>query len=412
MYAVTVAADLRERVRRLAGMELLLPALEGLSPLFLVGGALRDVLRGEQAVDLDLAVEGDARSVARELATRLSGQLREHGRFGTATVRVGELAFDLATTRRERYERPGALPVVEPAPLIEDLGRRDFSVNAMAAGLTGEDLGHLYDPHGGLEDLNARLVRVLHERSFIDDPTRLLRAVRYESRLGFVMDQETEQLARAAIAEGALETVSAPRIRDELLDLLAVPEVRATVERLAELGLDRALHPALNADARLVADAGLGAETIGANRALARLAALCSRAPAELEDWLESLSLTAQERLAVARAGHDASSLARELRRELRPSELYGLLSPEPPEALALALALGAPSGPILEFVQKLRPTRLEITGDDLAAEGVPEGPAVGRALDEVLRRKLDGQLQGRDQELKAALEVAREAGG
>ena len=408
---MSLAADLRERVRRLPGMERLLPALEGLPPLFLVGGAVRDLLRGEPAVDLDLAVEGDARSVARELAARLSGQLREHGRFGTATVRVGELAFDVATTRRERYERPGALPVVEPAPLMDDLGRRDFSVNAMAAGLTGEDLGHLYDPHGGLDDLDRGLVRVLHERSFLDDPTRLLRAVRYEARLGFAMEPETERLARAALEDGALGTVSGPRIRDELLDLLAVPEGPAAVERLAELGLDRAMHPALRADPQLVADAGLGAEAIGANQALARLAALCSRALGELQDWLERLSLTTPERLAVARAASDAPALARELRRELRPSELYALLSPEPPEALALALAMGAPSERVLGFVQKLRPTRLEITGDDLAAAGVPEGPTVGRALEQVLRRKLDGELAGREQELQAALAVAEENG-
>ena len=405
---MSVAADLRERVRRLPGVERLLPALEGLPPVFLVGGAVRDLLRGEAAVDLDLAVEGDARTVARELASRLEGELREHGRFGTATVKVGELGFDLATTRRERYERPGALPAVEPAPLAEDLGRRDFSINAMAAGLTGEDLGRLHDPHGGLDDLQAGLVRVLHERSFVDDPTRLLRAVRYEARLGLAMDPDTERLARQASAGGALGTVSGPRVRDELLDLLAAPEAPAAVERLAELGLDHALHPALRADPRLVADAGLGAQAIGADRALASLAALCSASPAELQEWLERLNLTAPERAAVARAAGGAPALARELRRELRPSELYALLVGEPPEALALAMALGAPAEPVLRFARELRGTRLEIGGDDLIAAGVPAGPAVGLALDQVMQRKLDGELVGREQELQAALEIAR----
>src|SRR5215210_1572486 len=252
MYAVSVAADLRERVRRLPGMDRILPALEGLPPVFLVGGALRDLLRGEPATDLDLAVEGDARSVARDLAGRLAGQLREHGRFGTATVRAGDLAFDLATTRRERYERPGALPIVEPAPLEEDLARRDFSVNAMAAGLTGEDFGHLYDPHGGMADLAAGLVRVLHERSFLDDPTRLLRAVRYQTRLGFELDPETERLAREAVAADALSTVSGARIRDELMDLLRETDVRAGIERMRELEIHSALHPDLDPDPELV----------------------------------------------------------------------------------------------------------------------------------------------------------------
>ena len=176
--------DLRERIRRLPGMERLLPALEGLPPTYLVGGAVRDLLRGADAVDLDLAVEGDARSVARTLADRLGGTAREHERFGTATVRAPDLVFDLATTRTETYDEPGALPRVAAATLGEDLRRRDFTVNAMAVALAGDDLGHLYDPHGGAADLEAGLVRILHPGSFLDDPTRLLRAVRYETRLG------------------------------------------------------------------------------------------------------------------------------------------------------------------------------------------------------------------------------------
>src|SRR5205823_13758082 len=163
---------------------------------------------------------------------------------------------------------PGALPVIEPAPLAEDLARRDFTVNAMAIGLTGDNLDELHDPHGGREDLEGRRVRVLHERSFVDDPTRLLRAVRYEIRLGFRMDPETERLAREAVGEGALSTVSGPRVRDELLDLLAEPDMPTGLERLAELGIDRGLHPALEADPELAAAAALGAAETGADRRL------------------------------------------------------------------------------------------------------------------------------------------------
>ena len=196
--------DLRERVRRLPGMERLLPALEGLPPAYLVGGAVRDLLRGATAVDLDLAVESDARAVARALAERLGGAAREHERFGTATVRADTLSFDLATTRTETYDEPGALPRVEAASLADDLKRRDFTVNAMAVALAGDDLGHLYDPHGGLADLRGGVVRILHAGSFLDDPTRLLRAVRYETRLGFEMDEDSERAARAALAEDCL----------------------------------------------------------------------------------------------------------------------------------------------------------------------------------------------------------------
>jgi tRNA nucleotidyltransferase (CCA-adding enzyme) len=390
-------------------MDRLLPALEGLPPAYLVGGAVRDLLRGADAVDLDLAVEGDARSVARTLAERLGGSAREHERFGTAAVRAGDLAFDLATTRTETYEQPGSLPHVEAASLADDLKRRDFTINALAVALGGDDLGHLYDPHGGLADLEAGVVRILHAGSFLDDPTRLLRAVRYETRLGFQIDEDTERAARAALAEDALSTVSGKRVRDELMDLLAEHEAPVAVERMRELGLDRALHPALDPDPDLIASASLGAAAIGADRALAALAALISAAPDELDAWLGDLQLDARDRDGVARAAREAPAIARGLaERERVPSELLDLLGGEPPEALALALALGAPSEPILRWVTDLSGVALEIGGDDLLAAGVPQGPAIGSALAETLRRKLDGLVHGRDEELETARELAR----
>jgi tRNA nucleotidyltransferase (CCA-adding enzyme) len=390
-------------------MERLLPALEGLPPAYLVGGAVRDLLRGAEAVDLDLAVEGDARSAARALAERLGGTAREHERFGTATVRTPDLTFDLAATRTEAYDEPGALPRVAAATLADDLKRRDFTINAMAVALAGDDLGHLYDPHGGLADLEAGVVRILHAGSFLDDPTRLLRAVRYETRLGFQMDEDSERAARAALAEDALSTVSGKRVRDELMDLLAEHEAPAAVERMRELGLDRALHPSLDPDPDLVASASLGGTAIGADRALAALAALVASGPEELDLWLADLQLEARDRDAVARAAQSGPAIAAGLaERERVPSELLDLLGDEPPEALALALAYGAPSDPILRWVTELGAVRLEIGGDDLLAAGVAEGPALGRALEETLRRKLDGLVSGRDEELATALELAR----
>jgi len=409
--------DLRARLAALPGMETLLPAIAGLgAPCYLVGGAVRDVLRGERSVDLDVAIEGDAPTAADVLAKRLGGSAVAHDRFATATVRAGALVVDLAATRREVYAGPGALPAVEPAALPEDLGRRDFTVNAMAIGLLGEDLGRLHDPRGGRADLDAGLIRILHPASFLDDPTRLLRALRYESRLAFSLEPETDRLAREAAAAGALSTVSGVRVRVELMDLLAAPEARQSVTRLAELGLDHALHPAVDADPELVAAAKRGALETGASPALTALAALCAgRAQVatrreQLEPWVEALGLVAPDRDAVLRAAGRAHALVEQLRSPLRASVLHELLEGEPPEALALALALGAPEEVVLLYTRRLRSVRLEISGADLLAAGVAESPAVGLALRETLRRKLDGELCGREEELRTALELAREA--
>ncbi len=258
----------------------------------------------------------------------------------------------------------------------------------------------------------SAVVRVLHERSFIDDPTRLLRALRYEARLGFRMDTDTERLARDAAAEGALRTVSGARVRDELMDLLAEPELPTGVARMRELGVDRALHTAIEADAELVASAALGAVALGADRALVALAALCAPAAQRLDLWLADLHLAAWERDAVARAARVAPRLAAELR--AREHTALGAARPARPRDARRALAR-AGDGRALRADPALGDRAASRSGSrsagaDLLAAGVPEGPALGRALDETLSRKLDGLVRGRDQELETALLLARGA--
>jgi tRNA nucleotidyltransferase (CCA-adding enzyme) len=399
--------DLGERIRALPGADRLLPALEGLAPAWLVGGAVRDLMLGAASVDLDVAIEGDAREAARALAERLDGKAIEHERFGTATVHARGLVVDMASTRSETYAQPGALPDVSPAGLDEDLARRDFTINAMAASLPG---GDLRDPHDGRGDLEAGVIRVLHPGSFIDDPTRLLRAVRYEARFGFRMDEETERLAREAIASGATATVSGARIRDELLDMLGEPPVAIAVARMADLGLDRALSPLLgDAKPEHVAAAADAAEQRGGQRRFAALAAMLAPDPEDVVGWIEDLNLRAEDRDAVLHAARKGPQLVRSLEPTLPDSAIHALLHCELPETLGVAVALGARQEPIDRYLEQLSGARLEITGDDLRAAGVEEGPAIGRALRETLKRKLDGQVDGRDAELALALEIAKE---
>ena len=213
--------------------------------VYLVGGAVRDVLLGEQSLDLDVMVEGDAIDLARRLARQLGARCHPHEKFQTAVVkgvdpRGGELQMDIATARTEFYGSPGALPEVERSTLRHDLGRRDFTINAMATSLKAEDLGATYDFFGGYRDLRRGTVRVLHNLSFVEDPTRLLRAVRYEARLGFRMDAHTLTLAKGCIEMRLVGDLPSARLRDELLTILDEPHVAAALARMAEIGLDRA----------------------------------------------------------------------------------------------------------------------------------------------------------------------------
>jgi len=212
--------------------------------VYLVGGAVRDILLGEPNFDVDVVVEGDAIAVARALAAAVGGRVRAHPQFGTAVVLYGDDGrIDVVTARSETYHAPAALPTVEPGSIEEDLHRRDFTINAMAVSLSGDEAGKLVDPFDGRRDLEAGRIRILHDRSFIDDPTRILRAIRYEDRFGFRMDEETEALARSCIETGHVGDLSGARLREELVALLEEGDVSHAIPRLAELGAEKEIHP-------------------------------------------------------------------------------------------------------------------------------------------------------------------------
>src|SRR5213078_4013002 len=215
--AVSLAAELRQLKRLAPVFEAMAAVSEPYDGVYLVGGTVRDILLGERSFDVDIAVEGDAIAVAQALADALGGRVRAHEKFGTAVVLYGDgERVDVVTARTEFYDAPAALPSVEHASIREDLFRRDFTINAMAVSLKGADLGRLVDPFGGRRDLGAKTIRVLHNLSFIDDPTRIFRAIRYENRYGFRMDEHTQRLARGCIEMGLVGDLSSARLRDEL----------------------------------------------------------------------------------------------------------------------------------------------------------------------------------------------------
>ena len=266
--------------------------------VYLVGGTVRDILLGERNFDVDVVVEGDAIALARAVAEKLDGRVRAHKKFGTAVVLYGDdERLDLVTARSETYHAPAVLPTVAPGTIQEDLHRRDFTINAMAVSLKGENLGELVDPFEGRADLEAGRIRVLHDRSFIDDPTRILRAIRYEDRYGFRMDEHTVELARTCIATGHVGDLSGARLRDELIALLEEGDVSHAIPRLAELGAEKEVHPHVVADeeaVRLFERLRQLNEQYGLRIPAWRLGleALARRLPpAEIDAWLHGLKV-------------------------------------------------------------------------------------------------------------------------
>ena len=390
---------------------------------YLVGGAVRDLLLGEPVSDIDIAVEGDGIEFARELAARLGGRVRAHQKFQTAVIVAGSpgdraagvtLRVDVASTRTEFYDYPAALPKVEHASIRGDLARRDFSINAMAVSLNPRDFGALLDFFGGLDDLRRKRIRVLHNLSFIEDPTRIFRAVRYEDRYGFRMDRHTLALARACSEMDLIGDLSSARLRDELVLLLDEPRISFTLRRLKELGLQHSLHPRLALDES-------SEELVAVVDALRRRCHLTREVPAwrarlvvtlrelepeEIEEWVARMRFRRRDGRVLVRSWLVGTRLERRLRRSLSEADLYEIVRGEPLEALLMAMALSAGTEAqerLARFIGRTRRVRLAVSGRDLLEMGYRQSADLGAVLHELLRLKLNGEISGRRQELAAA---------
>ena len=393
----------------------------------LVGGAVRDLLLERPPKELDVVLSADAGHFASELLGMLERRgegtpvLTLHDRFGTAALVWPAGRIDVARRRAESYPVPGALPEVRHGTDEEDLGRRDFTVNALSVPLSGDRAGELVAVEHGVDDLDEGLLRVMHERSFVDDPTRLLRLGRYRARLGFEIEPHTAELAREAVRSGTLDSVSGGRVGAELRLALEEPDPLASLRSLGELGVLAALGLASAIEPGLAERA---LELLPAHGRLEELllALLVFESAHEgqeddeprLRALLDRFEFAAGERDRALRAAFGAQALAQQMARSDLRSRLYGAVSGHEPEAVALAGgADGGPDGATVAgkarlWFDDLRHVRLAITGDDLLAAGVSPGPQVGVRLDAALARKLDGRLSGTGApaELQAALEA------
>jgi tRNA nucleotidyltransferase (CCA-adding enzyme) len=383
------------------------------------------------------------------VARVLSGKLKGHHQFATATVTLPDgVKLDFSTARSETYGQPGALPEVEASSIEDDLRRRDFTINAMAIRANRDRFGELLDPSGGRIDLERGVVRVLHNLSFVEDPTRVFRAVRFEARYGFHMDEHTEALARHALSAGALGHVSPERLRAEFQILFREPNPLGGLRRIAEMGILEWLSPGLKLhpermervegalawtarhagdksrrvppqepDTRPELFAGEGGLLRGGfparpDRTVVYLAALLADL-GPLQAGIvagERLRLPDPKRELLVHSLEKVPPTVEILSREaLQPHEVYRAVHGLPLEAITLTRVWGRE--PVVDerlvlYFSRLRDRRLEITGDDLRSRGVPPGPRMGEALRRTLDALLDGEVEDREGELAYALQV------
>ena len=392
--------------RRLSGVPLSvlrelsqLAAQHGID-LYLVGGSVRDVLADAPLTDLDIMASGNAERLVESICGQRDAEVRKASAFGTWSLTIRGVQVDLSTARRETYERPGALPTVIPGTVEDDLARRDFSINAMAISLGEDSWGYLLDPHGGSTDLERGVIRVLHDRSFEDDATRILRAVRYACRLDLRLEARTETLLEQGLAY--LSTISPDRVRHEIERIFREPRGGDMIEMVGSLRVIAAIHPALRADPVTLRAIKSDPQDHARKGELLLGSMVQAAAGHDVEPIIERLNLNsdwAQIVRDVARVRERLPELEED---EVTRSRVYRMLHGHDLRAVeSCALAAGHPKVAkwLRLYLDELRHVRPLLDGDDLMALGVQEGPEVGLLLRKLLDAKLDGHVKSVEDE-------------
>lgn len=373
-------------------------------PCYVVGGFVRDLLLGKPVNDLDVVVEGDAIKLGKKLVEVYGGKLTPHFKFHTAiwhlpsTFDLQPLTLDLITARKESYEKPGALPTVTPSTIEDDLRRRDFTINAMALRLDGEGLGEILDPLKGQTDLERGVIRALHPKSFIDDPTRIFRAIRYEGRYGFAMDAETLGMIDAEALK-VLHSLSGERLRHELDLILDEEQSAGMLARAAGLGVLIAIHPKmpefnqeyadfLEMDDRLDIQAD--------RRAMGYVLWFMDLFEDEVILLSNRLDFTNELTLEVWAAAQLKRGLVHLT--DMKPSEWTYALEKLPLLSI-YAVYLISRENALLSYISIWRHVKSKTSGDDLKARGLPPGPRFGEILARLRFAWLDGEVVNEAQE-------------
>lgn len=387
--------------------------------VYLVGGCVRDLLRGEEKLDIDIVIEGDGIAFARKFGERMDAKIKVHHRFGTAQIIRDEFKLDIATARTEYYESPATLPKVEMSSIKKDMYRRDFTINTLAVKLNKRNFGLLIDFFGGERDLKDKVIRVLHNLSFVEDPTRAFRAVRFSERFGFKITKHTENLIKHAIRMNIFERLSGTRIYDELTLTFNETNPIMALKRFGDYDLLKVIHPKISFSPEIesllqsVHDSIIWFELLFLKEKYDRgmlyiMALLCKLKKDEMEFALSRLSVTSRLKdriLKGLQAAHDIS-------RRLKPDnsvEIYHLLMGRDIEFILFSMALtqdNEKKKAISQFLLELRNVKPILKGSDLKAIGILAGPVYSEILKKILNEKLMKRLNTKEEEIEFAKKI------
>ncbi len=380
---------------------------------YLVGGSVRDLLMGEQNLDIDIVIEGDGIAFAQALSRRIAAKVKAHHTFGTAQIFLKTLRLDVATARTEYYESPAALPKVETSSIKKDLYRRDFTINSLAIRLNPHDFGLLMDFFGGQRDIKEKTIRVLHNLSFVEDPTRAFRAIRFSERFGFRLSKHTASLMKSAIEMGLFDRLSGSRLYDELLLAFHETNPVLTLQKLSDYGLLKVIHPAITFDEDLEHALTSMGETLAwydllfldekVDKGILYLMALLSLlTDPDRGEALLRLAVPPKARELIQSGISEAVMILAKLPAK-DPAALYHLLADRETEALIFAMSAAKDvrkKKDISLYLVELRKIRPVLKGNDIKILGIPQGPLYSKILNELRDARLMGKVVTKEDEI------------
>jgi len=381
---------------------------------YMVGGIVRDIFLKRQVLDLDIVVDGDAFHIGTLLAKKFKTKIHRYAKFGTATVMINDSKrIDIAIARQERYPFPGSLPLIKKGAMKDDLFRRDFSINAMAIRINKKGSGELVDYYGGMRDLRNRTIRILHEKSFEDDPTRILRAVRFEQRFGFKIERTTLRLLKSALRHKAVRNVKPPRYFAEFKKILSEPEPILNLKRLKELQAWKLIDSHLKINFSTVQSYHTNIVRTRQkfidrehSWSLVYLIALFQGVSIPIQEkFIARFPLTKEEIKSIRQSQNAACYLKDLSKRDSPPSQVYRLLKPLT-HSVVLLLGVMTKNKVVIRridrFLNEDTFVRLHINGRELKRYGISAGKKMGDVLEQLLNQKIDRKIRTKREEIKA----------